>query len=135
MLLGPHTPAPNDGSTWLYGTIGDPRMVESVSTQLIGISAESRDPQARIGLDTIIVVADAIAADARFNMWFASVVKEQARDEEQVIELLEELHEASEACSHAIRRFAADRDHNPLKAAIEDYTTKLLETTRHTVLR
>ena len=49
-------------------------------------------------------VAEAIAADARFNIWVLTREKKQA-DETQMVELLERYDELVEQCSSIARNF------------------------------
>ena len=76
----------------------------------------------RIGLTTVIAIADALAAEARFNIWFLDNVKSQA-SESEVLAKIDEYGCLTDACIAAIEnfnvsapyKFTGDRSRNELK--------------------
>jgi hypothetical protein len=79
-----------------------------------------------IGLTTVIVTINAIAADARFNIWFLDNVKSQA-SESVAIAKVYEYGDLRDACMATIQKF--DRDHSvaELETALETYAKTSLK--------
>jgi len=83
-----------------------------------------------IGLATVIAIADALAANARYNLWFYDTVKPQ--DESIVMAKLDENERLTDACIAAIEKFNLattgkyDKDSSPknlqdLEAALQTF--------------
>jgi hypothetical protein len=79
-----------------------------------------------IGIGVVPKIADAIAADARFNIWFMTDAKEYA-NEEQMMELLERYEELVARCTTISRKFDENHDLTELVAGIDTLTKELTE--------
>jgi stress response protein SCP2 len=82
-----------------------------------------------IGLDTVVMICDAISADARYNMWFVDVVKKQAT-EQQARECLEHGERLIKQCSVIVSEFEHDHNLPKFEAAIQTLTEKLSALTK-----
>ncbi|HET7084049.1 MAG TPA: hypothetical protein VFI23_04710 [Rhizomicrobium sp.] len=60
-----------------------------------------------IGLTTVIAIADALSAGARFNMWFLDNAKSRAAESE-VLAKIDEYGCLTDMCIAAIEKFEAD---------------------------
>lgn len=70
-----------------------------------------------LGLPEIAQVADLIAADARFNAWFATEGKRTLGDD-AVLHVLDTYSDAAEACQGAIARYSSDLDASALSLVL-----------------
>jgi hypothetical protein len=77
-----------------------------------------------IGLTTVIAIADAIAADARFNIWFLDNVKSRA-SEAAAIAKIDESGDIADECIAAIERFYKNHNLHDLEAALTHFTIKI----------
>jgi hypothetical protein len=80
-----------------------------------------------LDLPLIALVADVIAADARFNHWVALEAK-RTLSSDAVLQLIGDYEDASAACQSAIEKFRATRDGRPLQGALNE---SLLMLRRH----
>ncbi len=92
----------------------------SLSERLAGLVGQDR-----VGNGTHILIADALAADARYNMWFYDNVKEGDLPEEATEEILFaklDEHEAiTDQCEAAIRAFQKGGALGELEAALRKF--------------
>ena len=102
----------------------DAEVTRSMSDQLIEVL--QRGP---IGLATVAVVADAIAASARFNIWILEVAKKHASDIE-MLELADTHAGITEQCAAAIKQFNADRNTTHFRHSIQQITRQLTTATK-----
>lgn len=72
---------------------------------------------------TIAVVADAIAADARFNTWVQSIERRITVD--QFVELLKDYERLADRCSLAIAELREGRNADQFREVIQDVTSQL----------
>ena len=80
------------------------------------------------GLLLTALAADVIAADARFNYWFATVGK-QKLGEDSLLRLVDMYDEVATACQRAVGEFESSRD----KAALTSVLTESLKVLKEAV--
>ena len=83
----------------------------------------------RIGLDTIAMIADLIADDARFNAAVARA-KEKRTLGENVFALVDLYEEITDKCEVAINVFATDDNEAKLREALLEIRARLEKTRR-----
>jgi hypothetical protein len=93
----------------------------SLQEQLIAILQDKH-----IGIGVVPSIADAIAADARFNIWVMTDAKKYA-NEEQMIELLERYDELVARFTATARNFNEDHNLTELVVGIDTLTKELTE--------
>jgi hypothetical protein len=79
-----------------------------------------------LGLPLMALVADVIAADARFNYWVAIEGKRKL-SEDAMLQTIDVYEDVIVKCRAEIERFGATRDTKPL----EDTLEKTLQTLKH----
>jgi hypothetical protein len=79
-----------------------------------------------LGLPLVALVADVIAADARFNHWVAIEGKRKL-SQDAMLQTIDMYEDATVKCGAEIERFGATRDTKPL----EDTLEKTLQTLKH----
>ena len=82
-----------------------------------------------IGIGAVANVAEAIAADARFNAWILACAKKQA-SEAQMIKLLERYDDLFEECLAVTRKFSENHDLSELMAGMDALVNNLTESTK-----
>jgi len=82
----------------------------------------------RTNLLTIAVVCDAIAADARFNIWF--VANKDRGTLDLMFDLVKEYEQLTDRCSEAIITYQQDGDGETFRTAIGSFTNELLRIMR-----
>jgi hypothetical protein len=80
----------------------------------------------RIGLTTVVAIAAALAADARYNMWFYDNVKSKL-PESEIFAAMDKSHELVAACKAAIQKFNQDNNLPELEAALEVFTKSITD--------
>jgi hypothetical protein len=101
----------------------DPEM-QGLRSRLMTVLQNSLRRDAYVGLDTIAIVCETIAADCKLNIWFLHVVKKHAT-EEQFMGLLERYNALNERCVTAVVRFHEDHDKNNLHSVIQEVATQM----------
>jgi hypothetical protein len=97
-----------------------------VRSQLMTILQHALRRDTYVGLDTIAVVCEAIAVDARFNMWFFAN-KEKIATEEQFMELLLKYEKLRNLTSAAVQKFHEDHKKSNLQRVIQDIAVEMNE--------
>ncbi|HVJ27392.1 MAG TPA: hypothetical protein VM493_07595 [Vicinamibacterales bacterium] len=77
-----------------------------------------------LDLEIVAVTGDLVAANARFNLWFAESAK-QSDDEEKVLGLLEMYEECVASLERAAERFMNDRARDELIEVERDLAARL----------
>ena len=95
---------------------------ESIGSSLIGLLHGGK-PR---GLEAVALCAEAIAADARFNLWVGTIAKQQTT-EEHMIELVDLYDRLTSACLLAVEVFEARGDSAMLERSIQSLARQLLE--------
>lgn len=107
--------------TFYFGFIKKAQLGHTPSTkdELIGVLQKKN-----IGLTTVVVVCDAISANAKFNMWFLDVVKKRATEQE-AMEQLDQAERLEMQCSAIIEKFEQDGDLSKFKESLSGYVEQL----------
>jgi hypothetical protein len=74
---------------------------------------------------TVALMAEAIAENARFNLW-AAIYKKDYAAEDETLRLLEQAEELETRCRAAVRDFRADRDEARLRRVLADVIRELI---------
>jgi hypothetical protein len=98
----------------------------SLRSQLMTVLQHALRRDTYVGLDTIAIVCETIAADCRFGMWFLSDVKKSAT-EEQLMELLLEYKKLTDMVSVAVRQFDEDREKESFQPVLKEVAMQLSE--------
>ena len=77
-----------------------------------------------VGLKTVAVCADAIAADARFNLWVGLVAKESATSD-RMVNLIESYDLATQECLNCVAAFNALGDVDALERSLCEVISRL----------
>ena len=85
-----------------------------------------------IGLRAVVMICEAISADARYNIWFADVVKKQGT-EQQALECLEHYEQLTGQCAAIVKKFEQDHDLPGFEAALQELTEQIVRARRDTV--
>lgn len=78
-----------------------------------------------IGLTTTIVLCDAIVADARFNIWFADVMKKKSKEEIDVT--LDEHERLTLQSNEIVEGFRMDHNLPKLESSLKALAARLNE--------
>ncbi len=82
-----------------------------------------------LGLRGMASAADVIAAECRFNFWFASEVKKMGLPAQTMLDFLERDEQAHELAVTAMARFATERDESRLCDALDEVARRLNDRT------
>jgi hypothetical protein len=80
------------------------------------------------GFDVVIAASEAIATDARFNKWVATVAKGGSSNVD-MLDLVERYGGLVDECTSAWGRFLADENAEQLLASLRAINSKLVELT------
>jgi hypothetical protein len=94
-----------------------------VRSELIAVLQDSN-----AGLDTIVIVSEAITVDAKFQIWFVDVAKKRARAD-NLIDIVETSEQLARECCTATRQFQIDHDRDKLNVSIRNFIQRCLELT------
>ena len=78
-----------------------------------------------IGLRAVIIICEVISADARYNIWFADVVKKQAT-KQQALECIEHYERLTGRCAAIVKKFEEDHDLRGFEAALQELTEQMV---------
>ncbi len=97
--------------------------MSSVEKNILSISLEILQAK-HLNLEVAAATGDLLAADARFNLWFAGSAKE-SDDEERVLGLLETYEDCVATFERAAQRFMSERSREELVAVERDLVVRL----------
>ena len=98
----------------------DPELLE-VRSQLITLLQNALRRDTYIGLDTIGLIGEAIAVEAKFTIWFLNNVS----DENRYMEILTQLEEPDRVVVDAARTLREDHQNLPFQTALRELIERL----------
>jgi hypothetical protein len=68
-----------------------------------------------VGLPATVALGDAIAADAKFNLWFLQLKESESEADERLLSALDLVEDLTLLCQEAIRKFKESSDNKDWK--------------------
>ena len=103
----------------------DPELLE-IRSQLITLLQNALRRDSYVGLSTIGIIGEALAADTKYIIW----VEDHATDEHQFVELLTKDDQQRDMIVAAANRLREDRNNEPFQRALRELMSHLTEVMR-----